>query len=77
VLVEAFAPHLSLEARGDGEDGRGGELGAVVADDHARPAAARDQRRYLAHHPFLGLDVSRTAARHSLVTSLMIVSTRN
>ena len=40
------------------------------------PAAPGDQRVHLAHHP-LAARVYGTAARHSLVTSSMIVSTRN
>jgi hypothetical protein len=39
---------------GEGQNRRGGELGAIVADDRAGLAAPGDQRAYLPHNPFPG-----------------------
>ena len=40
-----------LRPIGEAQDGVRGELGAVVADDHARPAARGDERLELARDP--------------------------
>jgi hypothetical protein len=52
-----------------------GELGAVVRDDHAKLAAAIDQRRQFAL-PAVPGSVLAIAARHSRALSLTIFRTR-
>lgn len=58
-------------------DSIAGELGAVIADDHPRLSALCDHLGQLAHDTVPRIDVSGTAARHSLVTLSTTLSTRN
>lgn len=59
------------------QDGIAGELGAIVAHDHAQLAAMGDEPGQLAHPRCPEIEVSGTAARHSRVTSSTTLSTRN
>ncbi len=60
------------------QDGIAGQFGSIVADNHAGFAASGDQRAKFAHNPLAReIEVSGTAARHSLVTSSTTLRTRN